>query len=381
MFRIKRMAILLACAFLLTACGEQKETGKVMLYQGDKKEKDDQHYKVTKVRRDTYEEKVSSTASIVYQNEKTVMINDSNAVVDRFCVKDGQKVKKGDTLAVYHVKVSNTKMKKKKLELEQERTEYDANLKKKRNEVLLQERSLKNLTDETEKKLAKLQLKRLKNEYKSLISEGKEIQKKEKAYRELKRKRKGVTLKSKYNGMVDKIAELSEDTVTGETLMSICNENDFLLAVKDVTDLRYNMEVDIGLGNTLDNIKYHIKGRVISTDNLQESADVAYGGDDTESSSSSSQLVRIEKSDRQKYDFTKYNIYVSGTTLKIEDALLVDADAVNEETEEEQIKNYVYIVENGALHKRYIVCSYKQEKMYVVNQGLEEGQTLAILSK
>ncbi len=53
--------------------------------------------------------------------------------------------------------------------------------------------------------------------------------------------------------------------------------------------------------------------------------------------------------------------------------LLVDADAVYEETENEEIKNFVYLVENGKLHKRYIVSNYKQEKTYLVNQGLEEG--------
>ena len=33
---------------------------------------------------------------------------------------------------------------------------------------------------------------------------------------------------------------------------------------------RYNMTVDVGLGATLDSIKYHLKGKVISTDNLQQ---------------------------------------------------------------------------------------------------------------
>ncbi len=49
--------------------------------------------------------------------------------------------------------------------------------------------------------------------------------------------------------------------------------------------------------------------------------------------------------------------------------------------QEKEIKNFVYLVENGKLHKRYIVSNYKQEKTYLVNQGLEEGQTLAIVSK
>ena len=48
--------------------------------------------------------------------------------------------------------------------------------------------------------------------------------------------------------------------------------------------------------------------------------------------------------------------------MKIEDALLVDADAVYEETENEEIKNFVYLVENGKLHKRYIVVTINRKK-------------------
>ena len=378
MCRIKRLAMFLACVFLLTACGEQEQKSKIMLYQGDKEKKEEQHYKTTKVRRDTYEEKISSTAELVYQNEKSVVINDSRAHVDKFCVKNGQKVKKGDTLAIYHVKISDTSMQKKKLEMEQARSEYDVNLKSKRNEVLQQERSLKTLTDETEKKLAALQLKKLKSEYKELAAKGKEIRKQETDYKELERKRKSATLKSKYTGTVAEIAELSDESVTGETLMVIRDKKDFLLSAEDAAGMRYNMTVDVGLGNTLDNIKYHLKGKVISTDNLQQSTDTE---NMSEAPEASSQLIRVSQSDREKYDFSKYNIYVTGVSLKIEDALIIDADAVNEETENEQVKNFVYVVENGKLHKRYIVSNYKQEKIYLVNQGLEEGQTLAILSK
>lgn len=378
MCRIKWLAMFLACGLLLTACGEQEQKSKVMLYQGDKEKKEELHYKTTKVRRDTYEEKISSTAELVYQNEKSVVINDSHAIVDKICVKNGQKVQKGDTLAIYHVKISNTSMQKKKLEMEQAKSEYDSNLKSKRNEVLQQERSLKTLTDETEKKLAALQLKKLRSEYKDLAAKGKDIRKQESDYRELESKRKSATLKSKYSGTVAEIMELSGESVTGETLMVIRDKKDFLLSAEDGAGMRYNMTVDIGLGNTLDNIKYHLKGKVISTDNLQQSADAENMGEAMEASA---QLIRISKSDREKYDFSKYNIYVTGTSLKIEDALIIDADAVNEETENEQVKNFVYVVENGTLHKRYIVSNYKQEKIYLVNQGLEEGQTLAILSK
>lgn len=381
MYRIKWLGIFLAGILVFTACGKEQQKSKVMIYEGEKGKKEEQHYKTTKVRCGTYEEKISSTAQLVYQNEKVVTIKDSRAHLDKFCVKNGQHVKKGDTLAIYHIKISETSMKKKKLELDQAKSEYDSNLKSKRNEVLQQERSLKNMTDASEKKIARLQLKKLRAEYKEQVADGKQLRKQEQEYNELVKKRKSATLKSKYTGTVAEIAEVSDESITGETLMLIRDKKDFLLSAEDAAGMRYNMTVDVGLGNTLDNIKYHIKGKVVSTDNLQnirEQGEAAEAG--TAMMEASSQLIRISKKDREKYDFSKYNIYITGTSLKIENAMIIDADAVNEETENEEVKYFVYVVENGNLHKRYIVSNYKQEKSYLVNQGLEEGQTLAIMS-
>jgi len=215
-----------------------------------------------------------------------------------------------------------------------------------------------------------------------LQKQGKSIQKKEKDYNDLVQKRKSATLTSPYSGTVAEITDSIGDEASGENIMLIRDKKDFLLSAEDASGLRYNMTVDVGLGATLDSIKYHLKGKVISTDNLQQ--DLQDGNDndgEQQNESGGAQLIRLSKKDRESYQFSKYNIYITGVSLKIEDALLVDADAVYEETENEEIKNFVYLVENGKLHKRYIVSNYKQEKTYLVNQGLEEGQTLAIVSK
>ena len=376
MYRTRWLAMFLLCGLVLTACGEQEQKSEVMLYQEKESEKEEEHYKTTTVRRETYEEKISSTGELYYQNEKIVSISDSRAHIDKFYVKNGQKVKKGDALAIYHIQISDISMKKKKLELDQTKSQYESDLKSKRNQVLQQQRTVDTATDASEKKLARLQLKKLQQEYKELVEEGKSVRAQEKEYNDLVRKRKKATLYSKYTGTVAEIMELSGGSVTGETLMLIRDETDFLLSAEDADGMRYNMTVDVGLGNTSDNIKYHLKGKVISTDNLLD------GGDEDmmAAEETSSQLIQIEKSDREKYDFSKYNIYITGTSLKIEDALIVDADAVQEELEGEEAKLFVYVVENDKLHKRYIVSNYKQDQYYLVNQGLEEGQTLAILS-
>lgn len=383
MYKIKWLAMLLLCALMVTACGEQQKKSEIMIYKAENTKKKQEHYKTTKVRKDTYEEKISTTGSLYFQDEKAVSIQDSRAYIDKICVKNDQKVSKGDTLAIYHVKYSDTTMKKKKLEVEQARAEYDNNLKSKRNEVLEKQRSIKNLTNDSERKIAHIQLQRLQREYKDIQKSAKTIEKQEQEYNELVQKRTRATLKSKYTGTVGEvvsIGELAGESVTGDTLMVIRNEKDFLVQAEDGTGMRYNMTVDVGLGSTSDDIVHHVKGKVISTDNLMDGANQENDNPGTMTPEDTSQLIQIAKEDREKYYFEKYNLFIRGVSMKIEDALLVDAKAVYEEQDNDRTKLFVYVVENDKLHKRYIVSNYKQDTCYLVNQGLEEGQTLAILT-
>ena len=383
MYRIKRMAIFLVCAFLLTACKEEQPKSEVLLYKAEKNGKQKEHYKTTTVKKDTYEEKITTTGSLYYQDEKAVAINEFRAYLDKICVKDNQKVKKGDTLAIYHVKYSDTTMQKKKLEVEQARAEYDSNLKSKRNEVLEKQRSIKNLTNASEKKIAKIQLQHLQQEYTDMKKKAKAIEKQEKDYQELLQKRKRAVLVSKYDGTAGEVVSAGEykgNTVTGDTLMVIRDEKNFLIQAEDGEGMRYNMTVTIGLGSTSDDIVHRIKGKVISTENLFD-VDVQQNEDSENNMDTSAQLIQISEADRKKYAFDKYNLFISGSRLKVEDALIVDASAVYEEEKNDETKLYVYVVEKEKLHKRYIVSNYRQEKYFLVNQGLQEGQTLAILSK
>lgn len=383
MCKIRRLAIFLVCALLLTACGEEQKKSEVLLYKADKKQKEKEHYKTTTVKKDTYEEKITTTGSLYYQDEKAVAINESRAYLDKICVKDNQKVKKGDTLAIYHVKYSDTTMQKKKLEVEQARAEFDTNLKSKRNEVLEQQRSIKNLTNASEKKIAKIELQRLRQEYAEMKKKEKGIAKQERDYRQLVQKRKRAVLVSKYDGTVGEVVSAGEqkgETVTGDTLMVIRDEKNFLIEAEDGEGMRYNMTVTIGLGSTSDDIVHRVKGKVISTDNLLD-ADVQQNENADNNMDASAQLIQISEADRKKYAFDKYNLFITGSRLRVEDALIADASAVYEEQKNDETKLYVYVVEKGKLHKRYIVSNYKQEKYFLVNQGLQEGQTLAILSK
>lgn len=377
MSKVKRIMAVFFAGVLLTACGEQKQASEVLLYQGSAETEKETAYEEVTVKKDTYEETVSGTGEMFYTTENTVSINDDNAYLIKMCVKNRQKVKKGDVLAYYRIRSSKASLQKKKLLLDQAKSQYEAQLKSKESELLAKEKSINSLTGKSEKKIARIELERLRSEYKRLVQSGKDVRKQEKEYKTLLQKQKKAVLKSPYSGTVvdsTSVAEWDDTTVTGEKLMTIRDESDFLLQVKtDKGGFRYNMTVNIALGSTAENIKYRLKGRVISTDNLYNSS----ASVDDEAGVTT--LVKVNKRDMTKYPFRKNNIYVTGVTLRIENALMVESRAVHEETQENNVKLFVYLLENGKLHKRYIVSNYKQDKYYLVNQGLEEGQVLAVI--
>jgi hypothetical protein len=380
MCKIKCLLAALILGFFVTGCGQQnssaEDSEQILLYNPTDTAEEETSYETTTVRKATYKETESGTGELYYTEENRISIDEENAYLDKICVQRGQKVKKGDVIAVYHIQTSKSALKKKKLQLEQAKSEYEAEVKSKKSEILAKEKMLSSISSKSEKKIAKIEITQLKNEYKKLIRSGRDVRKQEKEYKELLRKQKKAVLKSPYTGTavnVVSVGEWKDTIVTGEELMYIRDESDFLIQVETENGgLRYNMKVNVLLGKTTENIRYRLKGRVISTDNL-------YSSNSDEDGTGVKTFVKISKKDMAKYPFKKNNIYVSAVTLRIEDALLVDSDAVYEETDNDEVKNFVYLLENGKLHKRYIVSSYKQNDCYLVNQGVEEGQTLAII--
>lgn len=77
--------------------------------------------------------------------------------------------------------------------------------------------------------------------------------------------------------------------------------------------------------------------------------------------------------------------YIYGYTFIAEvidtaDVLLVDASAVQKEkdTKDDLMKTYVYVLEDGKLHKRFFTSGGTNVSVYWVIDGLEEGMTVVI---
>lgn len=379
--------VLLATAMLLTACGSSgKKSGEVLLYEGEVESASgsavsgsaaaaEEQYETTVVKKGDYKETFSESGELEYTDIDGIYIHEEDAMLDSIKVKKDQKIKKGDIVAYYHVDTSKTKLEKEKLEVSQARANYEAELSRQNSYLSQLQNEYKNSVDSAQKKMKALEIKKQKQSIAAFKKTEKEVKDKEKAYSELVRVQKKTPLRAPKSGVVVSTArEHIGDEIEGSLeIIQIRNNDKWLLSVKDPdAQLRYNMDVDVCLGENMNKIKDRIKGKVMTASDItgvqqmdEEGENIVY--------------IEISKADRKKYDFEHSNIYIQAVTFEIKDSLLVSADAVYQESSDISNKLYVQVLENGSLHKRYIVSSYKTDKEYLVDQGVNEGQTLAIV--
>ncbi len=394
MWKAKLTVLALTVSFLLSGCSDGKQaTSEAMLYTGEMKEEEQQEIETVTVERGSYIENVVANAKLYYLKEVSVLVDVENAELDEIKVEVGDKVKKGDIIATYKVHLSKTKMEREKLEIDNERSKYDAEYKAKQNEITECKRQLKNMKKGEQRTQIKLQLKQMQQQLVQFKLTESSIIEREKSYQQTLANSKKTKLVSKYSGIVSKVQDSDElGFEMGTEVVTLRTEDDFLIEVEDTEGaLRYNMEVTVALGGDQNDIRHRLKGKVISSANL------IHSDDESSEEGGSTVYVKISKENRKKYDFSKNNIYVEYEKMCIENCLLVDNDAIAEETEGADTKYYVWIVNNGNLYKRYIKKAFavkqegeegvggmftpdeeNSEKTWVL-QGVEEGQQLALI--
>lgn len=374
----------------LTACGgKADEKSEILLYEagnegtvsgsavsGSTIRSDETEFDTTTVQKKTYKEEFADTADIKYTDTETIYIFEENAVLDEVKVKPSQKVKKGDVLAVYHVETSKTKLAKQKILVDQARADYESGLSALNSDLSQAKQELEQLSSQTEKKVKKLEIKKIEKQIAAYKKQEKEVVSQEKDYAELVRIQKGTTLVAPKSGVITKTAQAKEgeEIDSSVKIIEMRNSDKWVLAVTDPeSKLRYNMDVRLRLGKSMKDYQDEVKGKVITSSDIT-------GVGETDEDGNAIVYIEVSDSDKKKYDFENQNIYVNAVSFSVEDALVVDAEAVYKESVDVSNKLYVMLVENGKLHKRYIVSNYKTEKEYLVDQGVFENQTLAILN-
>ena len=363
MWKVKWIGILCMTAAVLSACGSEKSqgTGEVLLYENGEAASgsavSQEDYETTKVRQETYKEEYYDTADLDYTDTETIYIDDEDAVLDSIKVKKDQKVNKGDVLAVYHVETSKTKLQKEKILVQQA------------------EKELATIKNAAEKKIKQLEIKKQKEELANYKKGEKEVIDQEKSYAQLVRRQNKTKVVAKKSGVVISTGReyVGDEIDASKKIVEMRSNNKWVLKVKDPeSKLRYNMDVSVRLGKNMKDYQHEVKGKVITATDITGVGETDEAGDNVV-------YVEVSKADKQKYDFEKTNIYVYAVSFSVKNALVVDAEAINQESVEYTNKLYVNVLEDGKIHKRYIVSNYNTETEYLVEQGVSAGQTLAII--
>lgn len=395
MWRGKKISLLLILALVLTGCGGNGEKKEVLLYEEEEQtgsasggavsgsavsggaiDVSEDEFETTTVRKTTYKEEFADTADLEYTDTEVLYIDDEDAVLDAVKVKKFQKVKKGDVLAVYHVETSKTKLEKQQLLVSQARANYEAELSSLNKNLSQAKKELDAMSSQAEKKMKRLEIKKMEKEIASFKKTEKEVISQEKDYASLLRKQKKTNLVAKKSGVITATGNsfVGEEIEASSEIIEMRQSDKWMLVVRDPDSrLRYNMDVSVRLGSSVRDYEHEIKGKVITAGDIT-------GAGETDEDGENIVYIEVSEADKKKYDFEKFNVYIYAVTFAVKDALVVDARAVDFESKGTTNKLFVYLVENGKLHKRFIVSNYKTEDEYLVEQGLTAGQTLAILN-
>ena len=404
----KRLRISLCAVFLffsaamcLTACSGQEEKAEALLYEAHSDETasggavsgsfvsvGEDQIKTATVRRTTYKEEFADMAEIEYHDTDSLYISEENAVLDAIKVKPDQKVKKGDVLAAYHVETPKTSLQKQKLLIDQARADYEMGLSELKQALSGMKEELGGMKTKSEKKMKRLEIGKMQKQIDAYKKGEKEVTDQEKEYAKLLRMQKGANLVAKKSGVITDtaISSVGEDIDSSVKIIEMRSNNDWVLKVSDPdSKLRYNMDVSVRLGKSVDDYREEVKGKVITTSNLTEGggSDDEGGdmmqGEDEDGDGGADVYIEIRDKDKKKYDFENQNVYVHAVSFSVENALVTDADAVYSESVDISNRLYVLLLENGKLHKRFIVSNYSTEKEVLIDQGVFEGQTLAVV--
>ncbi len=380
MWKVKMVSLLLVTAVMATACGKTESSkSEVLLYQPSVEsgaiEEEKNMYDTTTVRKETYKEIYYDTAELDYTDTEEIYIQEEDAVLDSVKVKKYDKVKKGDVLAIYHVETSKTKLEKERLMVQQARANYESGLSNLLNMLSQQQKALKQVPTAAERKIKQLEIKKMKKEIEAYKKGEKEVREQEKNYNNLLKMQNKTKLIAKRSGTVTETAKSfeGEDITASDKIVELRSNDEWVLKVKDPDGmLRYNMEVSVRLGKSMKDYSHEVKGKVITASDIT-------GVEETDEEGNNIVYIDISNANKKKYDFENNNVYVHAVSFSVKDAFLVDAEAVYKEAVEHSNKLYVYVVEDGNLHKRYIVSNYNNENEYLVEQGVSEGQTLAVI--
>ncbi len=384
MFRTKAtkgVACLLVLS-MMTGCGlnpfDQGGNGEpreAMLYESTGEGEETEVIETAKVVRGTFEDPGFQNGELVYLDKESATLDADNAIFLEHKVTLGQEVKKGDVITTYYVDYDAVNLVEHKAAAESAEESFRATLNSKRADIAEQENRIRLMPNGSEKEIAKARLGKTRLDLEQFQKTEKTVKETRKRYEDFLKETEQSKVRAPVSGY---IVELDTETIEGDLvnagtqMAAISQKKDFIITIPNEgglggINLRYNMEVSIGLGKSMNELDTRIRGRIISAPNFLE-----------KSTTPDLYIEPIDPPADANWDST---IFVEFQRLKMDDVLLVPYDAVSVEQDSYLVENnkyFVTLLKDGIKRKRYIVSDRSNSDYYRVVDGLDEGDEVVV---
>jgi multidrug efflux pump subunit AcrA (membrane-fusion protein) len=298
-----------------------------------------------------------------YPNKQNLSfeVDGAEVIFDKFLVETDQEVTKGTPIASFQIIYDKVALAEKELKLTRAKEAFSSTLLQKETELLNAEKNLQSIPSGFDKDINTIKYKKQKMDYENYkISTAKSLTNEEKELQEYKDSLTKTELLAPIDGVIDELLNIKEGTtIYPDWVLGTMYTKDQILieAVDDSGYLKYNMDVTVEFKG-LDE-ETILNGKVISSPNIL-------------SNGANLETAYIELKDIPKDLLWGGKITVHAKPVSMENVLLVEASAVSFGEQ----GPYVYLLENGSLHKRNFTPGGNNANYYWIVQGLEEGQTI-----
>lgn len=367
------MIPLAACLFL-TACGNEEATQ--AQYKEALMAPESANYDTVSVESGDYIVTSQGSVSIDFPTEIDLCWETEGTTMKELLVEKGQEVQAGDVLMTFEIASDKIALEELEIKLLRMREDYARKKDVLEIEIAEAEEEAEEIEDGHSYRIAVLNIEKQRISYEQYVYETeKSIVELQEQITEYKETIANNQLVAPIDGVISSVVYYSagDDIEVGEKLISMYATDTFILKVSNADDkLRYNMEVSVKNTNQA-NAQTYI-GRVVSAPNILPSGvnqDYA--------------IIELEEGLKlEDYGFRagpggrgfgfSVSIEFTANLQELHSVLLTDKSAL----QKEDGKYFVYILEDGAIHKRFVSVGLSSKNSAWIIDGLSDGQELIL---
>lgn len=360
MSRTKAIAAFLSVTMsLLSGCGDSGSDR--TLDKENLPAPEQARYDTVQAQRGNYAKEASGALQIYYPVTAELCWEEGNAMLREILVRGGQEVKAGECLATFDIDVSKADREELQLSLTRKNEELEDG-KTERMSAIEEARSKLALLGGHEYNIELLKIGKLETEYEQFVYQTeREISRLRERLEEMEEEMANDALLAPFDGVIDVVTSKynAGDPVEADVVIVSMHATDqYYLAAEDTGGkLRYNVEVIVEAGKRNDRKTY--TGRVVAAPDILPSS-VPQG------------MALIQLDEDIPPEELKGTLQYRFNAEELQNVLLADWGAVDNANG----KNYVYVLEDDMVQKRYIVPGLNNREKAWVLDGLYEGQTL-----